>query len=275
MLTGNAYAKINLYLDTLSRGEQYTEIRTIFAEIDLHDVLRVERNRSGEVGFGCDDKQLQTEENLVCRVAKYLQDRFEVSWGVDIFLQKNIPVAAGLGGGSSDAAKILTMLNDEWDLDLSFDEQNEIASLFGSDINFFLHGGTCIGTGRGEKISKIDLVVNDKILLINPNVPISSREAYQAVENFEATENFDKFINSADTKFCYNALQAGVERLYPIIKESVNGLLDSGATSAILSGSGATIIGFFDDMSSLSLANNYFKKKNFWTSITKIGRSET
>ena len=103
----------------------------------MHDVLRVERNRSGKIRFECNDKQLQTNENLVCKVAEYLQGRYGVSWGVDIFLQKNIPVAAGLGGGSSDAAKILIMLNDEWDLNLSFAEQNEIAALFGSDINFF------------------------------------------------------------------------------------------------------------------------------------------
>ncbi len=273
MQRAKAYAKINLYLDTLCKGAKFTKIRTIFAQIDLYDTLSAQTNRSGKINFGCSHANLQSSDNLVVKVAQYLKSRYKVDKGADIYLHKQIPVAAGLGGGSSDAATTLLMLDKEWDLGLSTRQLDEAAALFGSDINFFLRGGVCLGQDRGQEVSKLALEGIDNILLVNPQVAISSKEAYHNVKSYGKTKGFEKFIASADVNYCYNGLQAGVEELYPIVGECLQGLLAQGAQNAILSGSGATVIGFFKDPTSLTKAENYFKDKKFWTLITKTGRS--
>ncbi len=273
MYRAKAYAKINLYLDTLSKGVNFTKIRTIFAQIDLYDTISVTRNRSGEIKFACSDASLQNSENLVVKVAEFLKSKHGVDWGVDIFLQKEIPVAAGLGGGSSDAATALLMLDKLWELGLTLEELDEIAALFGSDINFFLRGGVCLGEDRGQKVRKIELAEIDNILLVNPGIAISSKEAYQNVKKFAQTDGLEKFLASADVGYCHNGLQAGVEELFPIVAECLRDLRIKGAKNAILSGSGATVIGFFADSVSLQMAERYFKNKKFWTLITKTGRS--
>ena len=273
MHRAKAYAKINLYLDTLSQGISFTKIRTIFAQIGLYDTISITRNRSGEIKFACSDASLQNSENLVVKVAEFLKNKHCVEEGVDIFLLKKIPVAAGLGGGSSDAATTLLMLDELWELELTLGELDKIASSFGSDINFFLRGGVCLGEDRGQKVRKIELGEIDNILLVNPGIAISSKEAYKNVKKFAQTDGFEKFLASADVGYCYNGLQAGVEENFPIVAECLRDLRDKGAKNAILSGSGATVIGFFEDSISLQLAEKYFKNKKFWTLITKTGRS--
>ncbi len=273
MQVAKAYAKINLYLDTLSKGDEFTKIRTVFAQIDLRDTLSIKKNRSGEISFGCSDASLQNADNLVVRVAKFLQKRCKVGYGAEIFLQKEIPVAAGLGGGSSDAAAALQALDKEWELGLSEAEQHEIAAGFGSDINFFLRGGVCLGTDRGQLIEPIAFEQIDNILLVNPGVAISSKEAYQNVKSYGKTDGFERFLASGDVGFCYNGLEAGVLELYPSVRECLQDLRKNGAKKAMLSGSGATVIGFFEDAKTAKLTEKYFKNKNFWTLFTKTGRS--
>ncbi len=273
MQVAKAYAKINLYLDTLSKGASFTKIRTVFAQVDLHDTLSVKKDRSGKISFSCSDASLQNDDNLVCKVAEFLQRECQVKLGAQIDLRKKIPVAAGLGGGSSDAAAALLALNQEWELRLPMSRLEEIAALFGSDINFFLRGGVCLGEDRGQLVKPIALRAIDNILLVNPGVAISSREAYQNVRSYGKTQAFERFLASGDTSYCYNGLQAGVEELYPIVRGCLQELKSFGARNAILSGSGATVIGFFDDLATLRLAEKHFKQKRFWTLFTKTRRS--
>jgi len=273
MQVAKAYAKINLYLDTLSKGVSFTQIRTVFAQVDLHDTLSIKKNRSGKISFTCSDAALQNSDNLVVKVAQFLQEACKVDFGAEIDLQKKIPVAAGLGGGSSDAATTLLALNKEWELGLPMSELDKIAAGFGSDINFFLRGGVCLGEDRGQLVKPVALEGIDNILLVNPGVAISSKEAYQNVKSYGQTAGFAQFLESGDVRYCYNGLQAGVEELYDSVSACLQELRSKGAKKAMLSGSGATVIGFFDDLATLKLAEKYFKDKRFWTLFTKTGRS--
>jgi 4-diphosphocytidyl-2-C-methyl-D-erythritol kinase len=265
-----SFAKINLYLDTLNkRDDDFTEIRTVFSEIDLYDTINFALTKNGDIKILTDIIELSTEKNLIYKVAIFLQNTYEVKFGVEIELIKNIPIAAGLGGGSSNAAYTILALNELWDLKISEEEMHDIAAKFGSDINFFLRGGAATGFGRGEIIKPVEIEPIEHVLLVNPGFPISSGEAYGAVLKYQKTKNWDLLLESGDPKYCFNALEDGVCRSFPEIQNILNELNGFNAMKSMLSGSGATVIGFFPDFSSTKQAEEFFKKKGYWTYITK------
>lgn len=269
----NSYAKINLFLDVISRlPNAYHEIFTIFAEIELCDKLKFFLTNKQEIKIVSNIGELNNSENLIYKVAIYLKDRFCVDKGVLVELEKNIPIAAGLGGGSSNAAATIKALSILWDLNLSLDEMNNIAALFGSDINFFLTGGTSIGRNRGEIIESIDDIIINHILLINPNIQISSKTAYQAVQITHPNHNWQSLIKEKSSKYCYNKLEEGIALQYPIIKQLTDQLLQLNAEKAMLSGSGSTVIGFFNDEQKCKNAQELFAKEGFWSYITTTRR---
>ncbi len=269
----NSYAKINLFLDVISRlPNAYHEIFTIFAEIELCDKLKFFLTNKQEIKIVSNIGELNNSENLIYKVAIYLKDRFCVDKGVLVELEKNIPIAAGLGGGSSNAAATIKALSKLWDLNLSLDEMNNIAALFGSDINFFLTGGTSIGRNRGEIIESIDDIIINHILLINPNIQISSKTAYQAVQITHPNHNWQSLIKEKSSKYCYNKLEEGIALQYPIIKQLTDQLLQLNAEKAMLSGSGSTVIGFFNDEQKCKNAQELFAKEGFWSYITTTRR---
>lgn len=269
----NSYAKINLFLDVISRlPNAYHEIFTIFAEIELCDKLKFFLTNKQGIKIVSNIGELNNSENLIYKVAIYLKDRFCVDKGVLVELEKNIPIAAGLGGGSSNAAATIKALSKLWDLNLSLDEMNNIAALFGSDINFFLTGGTSIGRNRGEIIESIDDIIINHILLINPNIQISSKTAYQAVQITHPNHNWQSLIKEKSSKYCYNKLEEGIALQYPIIKQLTDQLLQLNAEKAMLSGSGSTVIGFFNDEQKCKNAQELFAKEGFWSYITTTRR---
>ena len=213
------------------------------------------------------------KENLIYKVALFIKDKYEVTDGVDIVLEKNIPISAGLGGGSSNAAQTILALSDLWDLSLKEIEMQKIAENFGSDINFFLRGGSALGEGRGEIVKSIDYIEIDNILLVNPGFEIPSKEAYEVV-NISKKENTDwkKLMHFKDTSYCYNKLEEGVCEKYPVIKQIIKYLQNNGANMAILSGSGATVIGFCPDRKTVEKLSKYYSKKGYWNYITKTKR---
>ncbi len=193
--------------------------------------------------------------------------------GVKIELKKIIPVSAGLGGGSSNAAQTIKALSELWQLHLTSDEMNEIAGQFGSDINFFLHGGTALGEGKGDRISILNDIPIENIFLVNPGFGISSREAYEAVKISKTrNSNWKNLLKEKDVKYCYNDLEKGVSKRYPEIYEIINYLENNGASKSMLSGSGATIIGFCPDRKTTEEFQKYYSKKNYWNCVTKTIR---
>ncbi len=266
-----SFAKINLSLQVLGKLEDnYHQIRTVFSEIDLFDVLSFTLTKNSGIKVLSNIVSLKQEDNLIYKIAVFIKDNYRVKNGVIIDLKKNIPIAAGLGGGSSNAAMTILALSDIFDLNLPDSELHLIAEKFGSDLNFFLVGGTALGFGRGQKIQKLDFKKIDNILLINPGFGVSSREAYQNV--IESGNDWNNFQNTLDIQFAFNDLEKGVVKLYPEIGEIIDDCKKIGAVNSILSGSGATVIGFFNDEITIKKANEFFKRKGYWVKITKTIR---
>jgi len=270
-----SYAKINLFLDVLEKMEDgYHKINTLFSEITLHDTIKFSLTRYPEIKLLTEHEGLRRQDNLVYQVAVFIQAKYSVLNGARIVLQKNIPIAAGLGGGSSNAATTIIGLNKLWRLQLSDDEQHQIARRFGSDIAFFLHGYQAIGTNRGEVIEPLtdsDFEI-ENILLVNPNFHILSSEAYELVKITQPKVNLKTLLHSKNPELCYNKLEEGILEKYPVLQEIRQALLDNGARKSILSGSGATMVGFFHDIDSCTQAQNNLSKYGFWTHITSTRR---
>jgi len=264
-----ANAKINSYLDVLARREDgYHEIRTVFHEIDLCDTLRFTLTDNNDIQIFANVKTLQNQDNLICRISRYIQESYNVQAGVSVELEKAIPVAAGLGGGSSNAAATICALNDLWELDLSKEEMHDIAARFGSDINFFLLGGCAAGYGRGERLEPLPDRLIEHIVLVNPGFGVSSGEAYGAVEHRGATANWAAHLGSADAHLAYNALQAGVCSRYPVIAGLMEDLRVGGA-QPLLSGSGPTVIGFCQDDTTAATLAEEFRRRGLWSVVTR------
>jgi len=273
----NSYAKINLFLDVLGKREDgYHEIRTVFSEIGLYDTLNFTLTKKEEVKILTNKDFVKADENLIYKIAVFLKKRYNVENGVTVELGKNIPIAAGLGGGSSNAATTIEALSNLWKLNISPKEKHEIASLFGSDINFFLEGGCALGEGRGEDISPLEDIEINHVFLVNPGFGIPSWEAYKAVKPSEtANDNWQNLLETQDIKFCFNKLEEGVRQLYPEIDQIINYLEDNGAKKAMLSGSGATIIAFCSDQETTEKFCSFYSGKGYWNFSTKTkGRTK-
>ena len=288
-ITKRSYAKINLFLDVHGKIEHgYHEITTLFSEINLYDTITFHLTSNSDILIMSDVENLLGQNNLIYKVGIYIQSRYSVQRGALVELKKNIPIAAGLGGGSSNAAASINAFSDLWELNLSKEEKHEIARQFGSDINFFLEGYQAIGTGRGDVITPLEeITFIDNILLVNPNFAISAKEAYEAWSELQMTVTDDREFNSQHTTHntqhltinyqlstinFFNALEPGISKKYPIIKEIIDKLHDMGAKKAMLSGSGPTIIAFYETKNECKKAQKYFLGQGFWTCITSTKR---
>ena len=280
-VTQDSPAKLNLFLDLLhKRDDGFHEIETIIAPITLADHLIFRLTDKTEVKIYCTSETLQESENIIYKIARYLKDTYNVKNGVEIKLKKNIPIAAGLGGGSSNAATTIDVLNEMWNLGLSHNDLHEVVARFGSDINFFLEDQTAFLSGRGE-ITK-ERFPNphiEHILLVNPGIEIASRNAYSwsVIEDTHEKRKsamINAFsVNDVETicRNLYNGLEQGVFSHYPLLQEIKTQLLDQGALGSLMSGSGSTIFGIFPSREKLQMAKKYFKKYNYWVYETKIG----
>ncbi|MEA1972740.1 MAG: 4-(cytidine 5'-diphospho)-2-C-methyl-D-erythritol kinase [Candidatus Cloacimonadota bacterium] len=269
-ITKKSNAKINLFLDILKKKpDGFHEIRTIFTEVDVWDSINFVLTKKPYIKIFVNVKSLANRRNLAYKIAFFIHEKYRVKKGVEINLEKKIPISAGLGGGSSNAAQTILALSELWDLNLSKSEMHKIASKFGSDINYFLEGGTAIGIDRGNIIKKTSNQLKiDNILLINPRIEISSGEAYSLVKISQPNNGWEKLLDN-NIKFAFNKLEDGVFKKYPMIKNIKEVLLKHNALNAIMSGSGPTVIGFFDNKDELEEAQNFFSKKGFWTIKTK------
>src|SRR5438132_3263906 len=251
-----AFAKINLGLRVLGKREDsYHELRTIFQTISLHDTI--EFTNDPRIVLSCDDRSLPTgSENLVCRAAEALQKRFTPNKGARIRLEKRIPAQAGLGGGASDADVTLLALTSLWNLEAGQNDLQKIASSLGADVPFFLFGGTTRGTGVGANITALTDTDEKFLLIITPNANISTARAYQSLNSGSLTTTEAKtilFSSQPDEifgSFHSEALENDFERVVfehaPEIERAKAALINAGAYSALLAGSGSAVFGIFD-----------------------------
>jgi len=273
-ISKRSYAKINLYLEILGkRPDNYHQIRSIFSEIDLYDEMNFALLEREEIKVNSSIAIGKLEDNTVYRVAKLMQDRFDIDKGIEIEIIKRIPLGAGLGGGSSNAATAIKALSRLWSLNMKNEDMESLAAETGSDINFFLYGGTALGEGRGEIVKVIDPIDLDMILLVKPKYGISSSDAYRWLTEYGNNDNWEKLIETKDPACCFNRLESTIRTKFPEIDGLIRHLKSNGARQAILSGSGSTVIGFYDDRQIFDDHFNYYKEKGFWCYQTKTKRS--
>jgi len=251
-------AKINLGLHIhKKRDDGFHELETLFQMVAWFDEVELEETQRN-VELFCDTPGIPNDEtNLVVKAARLLQNLFPGKCGgVKIKLKKNIPSGAGLGGGSGNAAGVLLALNVLWNLKIPRDDLISMASELGSDVPFFLMSPCAIGTGKGEILQPVESPISFYILMIYPGFPISTPWVYgnlklkltKSENNISILKNFIMRSEFAQLGAAlYNDLEPIVFKRYPEILRLKNELLNSGAEGALLSGSGSTVFGIFDN----------------------------
>ena len=251
MLTAKAYAKVNLTLEALSRRDDgFHEIASVVQTIDLCDELSF--SLSDGLFLRCSEPSLETPDNLVLRAAVLLKEHAGYSGGAEIHLDKSIPMAAGLGGGSSDASVTLKALNELWALGLSHDDLLPLAAALGSDVSFFLLGGTVMMEGRGEVVRPTSARASDSHGAAGPpgrgsrqrrplcTAALSSPTTRTAT----ASARLAAWIESGappEGKLLFNVFEAVAPQVFPSLEAHRRSLLEAGAGSVHLSGSGPTL----------------------------------
>ncbi len=275
-LTVLSYAKINLGLLLLEkRNDGFHDIATVFQQIDLHDELTF-RQKPTSIDITSNESHLPIDEtNLVHRAYSLICDRYRIKGGLHVHLDKQIPMGGGLGGGSSNAAATLLAVNKLWRMKLTQIELKELAIEIGSDVPFFLIGGTALGEGRGERLSPFDWPVNWTAVLVCPGIHVSTAWAYgQARIALTKEEKFTKFRSifnrhnpHALRDDLINDLEAVVFGRHPILREIKDSMYLRGAFYASMSGSGSTIYGLFSEHREAEEACSFFSNEKGMTAF--------
>lgn len=253
MLKKQAPAKINLFLHVLGkRADGYHDIVSLMQQITIHDELTF-IPRSRDIILKCPNSDLPTsEDNLIFRAAKSIFSYTGYSSGVEITLIKNIPQAAGLGGGSSDAAITLLSLNEMCRLGLKKPQLLKLGAKLGADVPFFIFGNSALAAGIGDKLKAVKNVPKLNIVLINPCFSLSTKLVYESL-NLRLTKkrinySIPRFLALSDViREMHNDLETVSLKMHPELTDIKQLLLRHGALSAMMSGSGPTVFGIFTD----------------------------
>ncbi|RHW31753.1 4-(cytidine 5'-diphospho)-2-C-methyl-D-erythritol kinase [Lysinibacillus yapensis] len=266
MLYVKAPAKINLTLDVLyKRPDHYHEVEMVMTTVDLADRIGLESRTDGLIKIISTNGFIPTDyRNLAYQAAQLIKDTYDISEGVTISIEKEIPVAAGLAGGSSDAAATLKGLNRLWRLNLSIDTIAELGAKIGSDVSFCVYGGTALATGRGEKIQKLPAPPTCWVVLAKPKIGVSTAQVYGGLKIDEIehpnTHQMLQAIERNDYRLMCNSIGNVLEsvtfKLHPevvMIKEQMKRF---GADAVLMSGSGPTVFGLVDNESRMGRVYN-------------------
>ena len=260
MITERAYAKINLCLDvTGKRPDGYHDVRMIMQTVDIYDILSLEKTESG-ITIDVGGSPLPADgDNLIYKAAKKVMDKCGIQGGISISLEKHIPIAAGMAGGSSDAAATLRGVNRLYELGYDTEKLCELGVKLGADVPFCIRGGTAMAEGIGDKLTPLPTPDKAYILLVKPPIAVSTKEVYEAYDALEPSEREDKSgrlekllkegkADPAGVCGCLmNVLADVTEAQHPMIKEIREKMTELGAEGALMSGSGPTVFGIFSD----------------------------
>ena len=253
-----ALAKINLGLDVVRRREDgYHEVRMIMQTIHLYDRLDIKRTKESGIQIQTNLSFLPVNENnLIYKAAKLLMDEFSITDGVSVKLDKRIPVAAGMAGGSTDAAAMLFGMNRLFSLGLTKRQLMERGVQIGADVPYCIMRGTALAECIGEELSPLAPMVKCPVLIAKPSISVSTKFVYQNLKLDDATihPDIDRLIDDIRAKNLYdiaahmgNVLETVTIPNYPVIDEIKKHMLSHGAVGAMMSGSGPTVFGLFDD----------------------------
>ena len=256
MFSLEAQAKINLTLDVLGkRPDGYHEVEMIMQSIQLHDVLHFSLREQGLELISAVEGVADDKDNLIYQTAVKLKELYNVTAGAKIILEKNIPVAAGLAGGSADAAATLQGLNKLWSLNLSLDTLCEIGAQLGSDIPFCLRGGTMLAKGRGEILTPLPSFPQTYVVLAKPVLGVSTAWVYNNYDQSKVDkhpetamviEELQKKNSQGIAALLCNVLESVTIKKYNEISLLKEKMLEFGASASLMSGSGPTVFGLVD-----------------------------
>ncbi len=276
-----ALAKINLGLDVLGKREDgYHDVRMVMQSIHLYDRVEMKKTKSPEIQVTTNLYYLPVnEDNLVYRAAKLMKDEFKIKEGVRITLQKFIPVAAGMAGGSSDAAAVLVGMNRMFNLGLKQSKIMELGLRLGADVPFCVMRGTALAEGIGEKLTPLPAMPKCPILIAKPAIAVSTKHVYEQLRLVDgmAHPDIDALMDSLKKKNLRgiadnmgNILETVTIREFPVIRDIKNLMMENGAMNAIMSGSGPTVFGLYHSEKDIRGAYDALKQsglaKNVYTS---------
>lgn len=266
-------AKINLALDVLRKREDgYHEVKMLMQQINLYDNIHLSERDDGQIKIDTNCKYIPTNaNNIAYRAADQLREKVGISKGVNIYIDKKIPVSAGLAGGSSNAATVLIGLNKLWNLRLSQEELMHIGQDIGSDVPFCILGGTALAEGRGEKLTPIrPAISNIWIVLVKPPTSVSTGEVYGQLNLSKITSrpDIDILIDAIQKGNIYslsnnigNVLETVTEVKNPIITEIKRKMMEYNCLASMMSGSGPTVFG---------ICKNYERAKSAYEHLSLL-----
>ena len=282
-----AFAKINLGLDVLGKREDgYHEVRMIMQTIRMYDQLDMRKSVEPGIHLTTNKKYIPVDENnLVWRAAKLMMDTCGIIEGVSIHLHKVIPVAAGMAGGSSDAAATLVGMNRLFHCGLSKEKLMELGVQIGADVPYCVMRGTALAEGIGERLTSLPGVPMCYVLIGKPGINVSTKFVYGNLHLDEVTEHpdIDGMVEAIRNHDLYgitdrmgNVLESVTCPAYPVIDEIKAQMMKNGAVNAMMSGSGPTVFGIFDDPDKAEFARDQLKisglsKQTFLTTVSKPG----
>lgn len=256
-LSYRARAKINLALDVCRRLENgYHEVKMVMQMVDIYDELEFKKRNDPDIILSVSSRDYlgNLENNLIFRAAKLMKQQYNIYHGVEIRLKKNIPVAAGMAGGSTDAAATMLAMNEMYELGLSREQLMEQAVRLGADIPFCIMGGTALAEGIGEKLTPLPEPPKASLLIVKPPIMVPTQWVYEnlhldILERHPDIDGMVEALGNSDLKGITgrmeNVMESVTEKKYPIITDIKKMMLGNGAMNALMSGSGPSIFGIF------------------------------
>lgn len=276
-----AYAKINLGLDVIGRLENgYHEVKMVMQTVGIYDVLTLTKIPQGII-VTTDSGELPTDDNnLIYKAARLMIEKYNIPEGVSIHLEKNIPIAAGMAGGSTDAAGTFLGMNELFALNATVQELQELGVKVGADVPYCIMGGTALAEGIGEKLSPLPTPPECILLIAKPDINVSTKYVYEHLDSEGVEEHPD--IDGMTDALTRKDLQGIVERLgnvlenvtvkkHPIIAEIKSCMLEHGAMGSLMSGSGPTVFGIFDKKEDAEKAMKYIRDKELAKQVFVTG----
>jgi 4-diphosphocytidyl-2-C-methyl-D-erythritol kinase len=272
-LTLQAPAKVNLRLDVLrKRSDGYHDLRTMMERVSIHDEIEIKIVEKG-LYVQCDNEEVpEDEDNIAFRALKEILAYSSRNVGVEVFIKKHIPVASGMGGGSSNAATVIKGINHLLKLKLSKEKLIQIGAKVGADVPFFLFEGPALAEGIGEQLKKIRGMPKLLFLIVNPGIKVSTEAVYNRYNaehyNSDPQEELPSSYRTKKdvAKILFNDLEKVTIKEFPIIDEIKNDMIKNGAIASLMTGSGPTVFGLFSDRIKLAQAFEKLarKRKDGW-----------
>ena len=272
-LVFKAYGKINLGLDVVRRLENgYHEVRMIMQSVKLADIVTIKRISEDKIVVRTDQENLPCDERILAyKAAKLMKEKYSVQDGVEIFLEKHIPMAAGMAGGSADCAAVLKGMNELFGLGLALEDMQKTGVKLGADVPYCLMGGCALSEGIGEVLTALKAPPACTVLLAKPDIDVSTKYVYEhlKLDTLERHPDIDGMMQDIEEgnleKLCgklENVLESVTGKEYPVIGEIEKIMKDAGAPAAVMSGSGPTVFGIFKGTKAAETAMAGIRERN-------------